>query len=52
VKILSSKSRSESLPVHTDTTRFRKGEAGSRAQSDSRHLGTLALTGSCWWSNI
>ena len=42
------KLRRESLPAHTDQTRFLEGEAGNRAQSDSRYGLTLVLTGSSY----
>ena len=35
----------DSLSAHTDQTRFLEGEAGNRAQTDSRYGLTLALTG-------
>jgi len=36
----------DSLPVHTDQTRFLEGEAGNRAQSDICCEMTLVLMGS------
>ncbi|MEH2292705.1 hypothetical protein [Nostoc sp.] len=40
--------RIDSLPAHTDQTRFLEGEAGNRAQPDDRCGLTLALTGSSY----
>ncbi len=40
--------RCDSLPAHTDQTRFLEGEAGNRAQSDIRCGMTLALIGSSY----
>jgi hypothetical protein len=40
--------RYDSLPVHTDRTRFSEGEAGNRAQSDISCGMTLALMGSSY----
>ena len=45
MQALPAKLRHDSLPAHTDQTRFLEGEAGDRAQSDSRYGLTLALIG-------
>ena len=47
----SARLRHDSLPAHTDPTRFRESEAGDRAQSDIRCGVTLALMGSSYGEN-
>src|SRR5919199_1633412 len=47
----SARLRHDSLPAHTDPTRFRESEAGDRAQSDIRCGVTLALMGSSYGDN-
>ena len=48
VQVLPIRLRFESLPAHTDQTRFLEGEAGDRAQPDDRCGLTLALIGSSY----
>jgi hypothetical protein len=48
VKVLPTRLRCDSLPAHTDQTRFLESEAGNRAQSDIRCGMTLALMGSSY----
>jgi len=48
VKALPTRLRYDSLPVHTDQTRFLESEAGNRAQPDIRCGVTLALMGSSY----
>ena len=48
VQVLPTRLRYDSLPAHTDQTRFLEGEAGNRAQSDIRCGVTLALIGSSY----
>lgn len=46
MKVLSARFKRDSLPAHSDRTRFSEAEAGNRAQSDGCYGLTLALTGS------
>jgi hypothetical protein len=48
VKALPTRLRYDSLPAHTDQTRFLESEAGNRAQPDIRCGVTLALMGSSY----
>jgi hypothetical protein len=48
VKALPTRLRCDSLSAHTDQTRFLEGEAGNRAQPDTRCGMALALTGSSY----
>jgi hypothetical protein len=51
VQAPSARLRYDSLPAHTDPTRFLESEAGNRTQSDIRCGMTLALTGSSYGEN-
>ncbi|HEY9740385.1 MAG TPA: transposase, partial [Coleofasciculaceae cyanobacterium] len=51
VQVPSARLRYDSLPAHTDQTRFLESEAGDRAQSDIRCGMTLALMGSSYGEN-
>jgi hypothetical protein len=47
VKVLSFRVRSDSLPAHTETNY--QSEAGVRAESEPKQIGTLPLTREVLW---
>jgi len=51
VQVLPTRLRCDSLPAHTDQTRFLEGEAGNRAQPDICCEMTLALMGGSYGEN-